>query len=214
MIHRKFTTVAGLLAFALLVAPGCVSKKMFRSTIEGHDNRLAAVESTVEDHETRLDDLKAETNQKLTSLEGTTERAIEVGDKAMTTAKAAQEAAKGKLLWTVTLTDDKVKFPFGKAELSSEAMSELDQLVDSVKSYGKALYLEVEGHTDNVGNDSYNANLGQSRAAAVRDYLKDRGGIPLHAMSTISYGESRPVADNTTQTGRAQNRRVVIRVLE
>ena len=60
----------------------------------------------------------------------------------------------------------------------------------------------------------YNVTLGEKRALAVRNYLNQQGGIPLHAINTISYGESMPVADNTTPAGRSQNRRVVIRVLE
>jgi peptidoglycan-associated lipoprotein len=78
----------------------------------------------------------------------------------------------------------------------------------------KTVYLEIEGHTDNVGGELYNAQLGEKRAKAVMNYLNEKGGVPLHAMSVISYGESKPVADNKTADGRAQNRRVVVRVLE
>ena len=78
---------------------------------------------------------------------------------------------------------------------------------------------ELVGHwafdvTDNAGSTEYNYSLGEKRAMAVRNYLSESGGIPLHAMNTISYGESRPVADNGTQEGRSMNRRVVVRVLE
>jgi len=78
----------------------------------------------------------------------------------------------------------------------------------------KTVYLEIEGHTDNVGSEEYNKVLGERRAEAVRVYLNEKGGIPLHAMNVISYGEDEPVSDNGSRTGRAQNRRVVIRVLE
>jgi outer membrane protein OmpA-like peptidoglycan-associated protein len=77
----------------------------------------------------------------------------------------------------------------------------------------KALYFEIEGHTDNVGSEDYNVQLGEKRAMAVRNYLAEKG-VPLHALNVISYGESQPVADNSAPQGRAQNRRVVIRVLE
>ena len=72
----------------------------------------------------------------------------------------------------------------------------------------------IEGHTDNTGSEGYNFDLGATRADAVRDYLNREGGVPLHAMNTISYGESQPVADNSSAGGRSQNRRVVVRVLE
>ncbi len=65
-----------------------------------------------------------------------------------------------------------------------------------------------------MGDENWNLGLAEERAMAVRNYLNQNGGIPLHAMNTISYGESKPIADNSTSDGRAQNRRVVIRVLE
>ena len=76
------------------------------------------------------------------------------------------------------------------------------------------MYIEIEGHTDNVGSEKYNHDLGLKRAEAVRNYLRKEGGIPLHAINVISYGESKPEADNSTRDGRAANRRVVINVLE
>ena len=83
-----------------------------------------------------------------------------------------------------------------------------------MKSLDKAVYLEIEGHTDNIGSEEYNKVLGEKRAEAVREYLSQKAGIPLHAMNIISYGEDKPVAENSTSSGRAQNRRVVIKVLE
>ena len=76
------------------------------------------------------------------------------------------------------------------------------------------MYLEIEGHTDNVGAETYNERLGAERAGHVLKYLNQKGGLPLHAMNAVSYGESQPIADNSTRQGRAQNRRVVIKVLE
>jgi outer membrane protein OmpA-like peptidoglycan-associated protein len=132
----------------------------------------------------------------------------------MSKAQQAEKLAKGKILWTVTLSDDRVKFGFDQDAFSPEATSDLDALASKVKSMDKAVYLEIEGHTDNTGGDLYNMQLGEKRAKAVMTYLNEKGGIPLHAMSVISYGESKPVADNGTSDGRAQNRRVVVRVLE
>ena len=114
----------------------------------------------------------------------------------------------------MTLSDDRVKFTFNQADLPDEARGMLDELCDKVKSYGKAVYVEIEGHTDNTGTDDYNYTLGLRRATAVRDYMHQGCSIPLHAINTISLGEGSPVADNTTSDGRSQNRRVVVRVLE
>jgi outer membrane protein OmpA-like peptidoglycan-associated protein len=214
MREGSLTTLAALGVVAVLLAPGCVTKKTFKSNVAETDARISAVETAVEDGERRVADLTDETSRKLAVIDGKTADAMQLGNQAKTTAERAQEAAKGKLLWTVTLSNDQIKFPFGKATLTGDAASALDNLVEGVKSYSKALYIEIEGHTDGTGPAGVNEKLGEERAQAVRDYLHGRGGLPLHAMSTISYGSSKPVADNTTQAGRAQNRRVVVRVLE
>ena len=213
MFERKGAVLLGALVIALLIAPGCVGKKMFRSNVEDTDSRVAAVESAVEGNQRQLNDLRKSTDQKLNGLQSKTDAAMARGNEAFSKAEAAEATAGGKLIWTVTLTDDKVKFEFGQAQLTADAMTELDNLVSRVKSMGKALYLELEGHTDNVGPNEKNLALGELRAMAVRDYLNNQG-VPLHALSTISYGESKPIADNSTRDGRAQNRRVVIKVLE
>lgn len=214
MRDRRIMAVAGVLALVLIAAPGCVSSKMFKSNVEDTDSRVTAVENAVESTEKRIDDLKTETDRQIQANRQKADEAASVGSQALSKAESAEKAAQGKLLWTVTLTDDKVKFEFGKTELGSNATSVLDELAKKVKSYGKALYLEVEGHTDNVGDEQYNLALSQKRANAVRNYLNQSGGIPLHAMNTIAFGESKPVADNSSKEGRAQNRRVVVRVLE
>jgi outer membrane protein OmpA-like peptidoglycan-associated protein len=111
------------------------------------------------------------------------------------------------------LSDDKVKFGFDKAELSAEAKSALDAFADKLKADNKNVYVEVQGHTDNVGSEEYNFQLGEKRAEATRRYLSMKG-VPLNRLSTISYGEAEPVADNSTRDGRNQNRRVVLVVLQ
>jgi outer membrane protein OmpA-like peptidoglycan-associated protein len=133
---------------------------------------------------------------------------------ALNRAADAEKAAKGKLIYQVTLTDDQVKFPFGKAMLKDEAKASIDQAISALKTENKGVFMEVEGHTDSVGSAAYNMELGEKRAMAVRDYLHDDLGIALNRIEVISYGESQPVADNKTRTSRAENRRVVIKVLE
>ena len=107
-----------------------------------------------------------------------------------------------------------MKFGFDQASIPQAAQTPLDELASQVRALDKTVYVEIEGHTDNIGSAEHNAKLGEKRAFAVMTYLHEKGGIPLHAMNAISYGETRPVADNGTAQGRAQNRRVVVRVLE
>ena len=73
--------------------------------------------------------------------------------------------------------------------------------------------VEVAGHTDSDGAAAYNESLSARRATTVRDYLASKG-VAMDRMTTRGYGESEPIADNGTRAGKAQNRRVVLRVLD
>ncbi len=214
MRMRGHAALAIVAALVVLGGPGCVTKRKFRENVESTDSRVSSVESSVEANERRIEDLKKETDSKIGNVEQQAGRAQETGNQALGKAEAAERAARGKIIWEVTLSDDKVKFAHDQAMLPAEAMTALDDLAAKVRSFGKAVYLEIEGHTDSTGSESYNMMLGEKRAAAARNYLNQKGGIPLHAMNTISYGESQPIADNKTREGRAQNRRVVLKVLE
>ncbi|ANM32232.1 hypothetical protein ABI59_12685 [Acidobacteria bacterium Mor1] len=218
MFRSTRILLLALVTMALLLSTGCVSKKLFRKNVEDNDARVGGVESAVEQNERRIADLSDETDSRLASMDGRVEKAQEASNSALSRADLAaanaDRAMKGKLLWAVTLSDDRVRFGFDKAELSPEAKADLDGLAEMVKALDKAVYLEVEGHTDNIGSEDYNVELGEKRALVVMRYLNAEGGIPLHAMNSISYGSSQPVTDNGSPDGRAQNRRVVIRVLE
>ena len=111
------------------------------------------------------------------------------------------------------LSEDQGNFKFGKTILPDEAKQKIDEMVAQLKQDPKNIYLEIEGHTDNVGAAKTNEQIGLQRAEAVKKYLYDQYQIPLHKMNVISYGMDKPVAPNKTKAGRAQNRRVVIKVL-
>jgi peptidoglycan-associated lipoprotein len=215
------TARTGLVAIGVVLAvvasTGCVSKKLFRKNVEETDTRVSEAESGIEENERRIRDLKDETDSRLAAVDTKAERATEIGQGAMSRADQASvmadKAMKGKLLYEVTLSNDKVKFSFNQAKIPSDAAALLDDLIAKVKAYNKAVYVEIEGHTDSTGTEAYNLSLGEQRAMAVRNYLFE-GGIPLHAINVISRGEQAPVADNKTSDGRAQNRRVVVKVLE
>ncbi|HYM62735.1 MAG TPA: OmpA family protein, partial [Thermoanaerobaculia bacterium] len=131
--------------------------------------------------------------------------------------KRAQEAgvlAKGKVVFSQTFTEDRINFKSGSSELNTEATAALDEFAAKVKALNEQYFIEIQGHTDNKGSAKFNEALGDSRAAAVRRYLGRKDGVPLNRMSTISYGDTLPVGPNKTKAGRAQNRRVVIVVLE
>ena len=99
-----------------------------------------------------------------------------------------------------------VEFEFDSAELKGASSVVLDVAVDSLKTCPN-IPVRVEGHTDSIGNDDYNQRLGLRRAQAVRQYFSD-GGISSGRISAKSFGESKPIASNDSDEGRALNRRV------
>ncbi len=211
---KSLAVVAAVLVAAMGLSTGCVSKKVFRKNVEETDTRFKSVETGLEENERRTTDLGRDTDTKISEVRGTANKAVEIGNKALGEAEEAKRLAKGKVLWTTTLSDDRVKFSFDQNTLPKDAAVMLDDLSQKVKTLDKTVYIEIEGHTDSIGSEDYNKMLGEKRAEAVRNSLAVKGGIPLHAMNVISYGESVPVAENNTPEGRAKNRRVVIRVLE
>lgn len=100
-----------------------------------------------------------------------------------------------------------VKFDFDKSVVKEGSQADIKSLADFMKQYPQTA-TTVEGHTDYIGTDAYNQGLSERRANAVRDVLVNQHGIESSRVSSVGYGESRPVADNATSAGRAINRRV------
>jgi len=100
-----------------------------------------------------------------------------------------------------------VKFDFDKSVVKPESQADIKALADFMSQYPQTTTV-VEGHTDSVGTDAYNQGLSERRANAVRDVLVNQYGVGADRVSSVGYGESRPVADNATAEGRAINRRV------
>jgi outer membrane protein OmpA-like peptidoglycan-associated protein len=105
-----------------------------------------------------------------------------------------------------------VHFEFDKSSLTPLGRRVLDEAAEKLKD-NPNLRVEIEGHTDSIGTELYNLGLGQRRAEAVKGYLVLRHQVDSNRMTALSYGESRPIADNRTSEGRAQNRRVEFKVL-
>jgi len=100
-----------------------------------------------------------------------------------------------------------VKFDFDKAKVREESYSDIKNLADFMQQYPQTS-TTVEGHTDSVGTDQYNQRLSERRAQAVRDVLVNQYGVSGQRVDSVGYGETRPVADNSTEEGRQINRRV------
>ncbi len=194
----RFTRTASLCLTALTVATvtlgGCATKGFVREQTSMVDAKLQSTQSQVAAHDGRL-----------TKLDQTTREALD-------RAQAAGKLAEGKFLYAVVLSDDSVKFPVNGADLSAEAQTRLQDFAQKLKADNRNVYLEIQGHTDNSGKKARNAQLGEARAEAVRRYMNQQG-VALNRMSTISYGPDSPATTNDTREGRAQNRRVVVVVL-
>lgn len=100
----------------------------------------------------------------------------------------------------------KVLFDTDKAVIKKNSFKDVDNLINVMKQYPE-LSVVIEGHTDDVGSDAYNKKLSQKRADAVKKYMVDKG-VDANRMQAIGYGEEKPIADNATKEGKAQNRRV------
>ena len=100
-----------------------------------------------------------------------------------------------------------VKFDFDRDVVKQDSYSDIQNLADFMKEYRQTTTV-LEGHTDSVGTDAYNQRLSERRANAVRRVLVDELGVEGNRVNAVGYGESRPVADNSTEEGRAINRRV------
>jgi outer membrane protein OmpA-like peptidoglycan-associated protein len=100
-----------------------------------------------------------------------------------------------------------VKFDFDKAQVKEGSFADIKNLADFMAQYPQTTTV-VEGHTDSIGTDTYNQGLSERRANAVRDVLVNQYGVNSSRVNSVGYGETRPVADNATDAGRAINRRV------
>jgi peptidoglycan-associated lipoprotein len=209
-MDRKLLVVLAVVAVA---ASGCATKKYTRDYVAGEtkvvNERIDGVEEQVEQNQTRL----ATHETRIEQAAGEAREASRTAREALDRAQEAGRLAEGKLLYEVVLTDQDVRFGFDRSELSPEARAALDRFAEGLKSENRSVYVEIQGHTDSVGQDAYNEELGLERAEAVRRYLNREHGLPLHRMNVISYGEASPLADNGSREGRAQNRRVALVVL-
>jgi outer membrane protein OmpA-like peptidoglycan-associated protein len=219
---RKPVFVVSIFALTLAVAPACATKKFVRTEVGQVNDKVTTMGTSLEQTQERV----RQAEGRITEVDSKAGAAQQSATQAQQAANAAGEAAAAvntradaietasrKLLYEVVLSEDQGKFRFGATELPDEAKSAIDSMVNNLKEQKSAVWIEIEGHTDNVGGKAFNEQLGLERAEAVKRYLYEQHQIPLHKMNVISYGEDKPVAPNRTRDGRAQNRRVVIKVL-
>ncbi|HEY2150924.1 MAG TPA: OmpA family protein [Vicinamibacterales bacterium] len=225
-MFRKFLIAVPIAIFAIGGSTACATKKFVRTSVgevnDKVDSQGRAIEETQErtrKNEGRINDV----DQKAQAAAQSAQAANSAAASAHSAADAVGADANSKfdtidktskrLVYEVVLSEDQGNFKFGKTILPDEAKAKIDEMVSQLKQDPKNIYLEIAGYTDNVGDKTTNQKVGLERAESVKRYLYEQYQIPLHKMNVISYGMENPVAPNKTKAGRAQNRRVVIKVL-
>jgi len=207
----------------------CATKKFVRTSVGEVNTKVDSLGRSVEETQERTrrnEGRITEVDSKAEAAAQSATQANQAAGRAQTAANAANEvglkadarvgaidAANRRLVYEVVLSEDQGNFKFAQTALPDEAKLAIDQMVQQLKQDPKNVFIEIEGHTDNVGDKLINEKIGLERAEAVQRYLYEQYQIPLHKMSIISYGQDKPVVENKTRAGRAQNRRVVIKVL-
>jgi peptidoglycan-associated lipoprotein len=219
---KKLVLAIPVLVLALGGTTACATKKFVKQNVGEVNEKVEGLTRSVEETQERtrtnegrigeVDQKAAAAGQRADAAGQRAQEARAAADAVNTRADAIEKASK-RLVYEVVLSEDKGNFKFGKATMPEESVSEIDQLVTQLKSEPNGAYIEIEGHTDNAGTKNLNHKLGMDRAEAVKRYLYENHQVPLHRINVISYGEEKPIAPNKTKAGRAQNRRVVIKVL-
>jgi outer membrane protein OmpA-like peptidoglycan-associated protein len=223
---RRIVNVLAVGVIVVGTTTACATKKFVRTEVEAVGTRVEtlsqSLESTQEATRQNAEQLKqvdARLTQKTDEVgiwakEAQTS-ATNANNAAAAAAKRAEavDVASKRLVFEVVISEDQGGFKFGSAELPEPVQSRIDQMIADLKANPRGNYVEIEGHTDSSGDKMTNQRIGEARAEAVKRYLYEAHQVPLHKINVISWGEDKPVAPNNTRQGRAQNRRVVIRIL-
>ncbi|MEK6321425.1 MAG: OmpA family protein [Acidobacteriota bacterium] len=221
-MKSRLTILIGLIAVVIFGSVGCATKKYVRNRVSERVTPLEQRTGELEETSRRNNQDIGRLSTDVTDVRGRADRAQAQADIALSRADDANTRVNGAEqsvsdlrtnLDNYTLQNTaSVRFKFDSYELTPEAKEALDQLATQIRDRENFI-LEIQGFADWIGKDAYNNQLTQKRAEAVRRYLAELHNIALFRMHMLGFGEIRPVADNKTREGRAENRRVEIRLL-
>lgn len=225
---RKVVVLVSALAFGF-AGTACATKGFVKNQVSQVSGKVDSLGQSLEQtqelekqNEAKIADVDQKTQAAQSSANNAQQAAQTADGKAVAANDAAtrvngrvddMDKASKRIVATVVLNDAEGNFKFGSSTLPDEAKAKIDDMIKGILDNPNGAFFEIEGYTDNVGPADFNDQLGMARADAVKKYLYEQYQIPLHRMNVISYGAENPVAPNTTKDGRAQNRRVVIKVL-
>src|SRR3984885_646861 len=219
------TSLAICLAASMIATVGCSSKNYVKqqttpliNKTNELDDMTAKNSKDIKDVDARVQAGLATVNAKTDAVEQKTTTASQNAASAQQTADAANTRV-GVLTNTVANLDNyhaiaetSVKFDFNRDNLTPKSKEALDQLGGSI-SGTKGYIITLEGGTDSVGSADYNYDLSQRRANSVIQYLATKYNVPAHKIYVIGLGKDKPVESNKTPSGRADNRRVDVRLM-
>jgi OOP family OmpA-OmpF porin len=235
----KQIILTSLIVTGALLAGGCATKKYVKQTVDPVSGKLDQVATKTDQNGQSLDQTKQALDQTNKSLDGTkqsldetratlekdesninatNERAVSAGNRADDAGRKADQVGKdlGDLKNTVANLDDykqvaetTINFKFNSDKLASDAKQSLDQMVTDQNRY-KRFFVAVEGFTDQVGSEDYNAALSRRRADAVVEYLVAEHSIPIYRIHMVGLGKMKPVEEGKSRAANAKNRRVEV----
>jgi len=222
-----------------MILSGCASRKYVRLQTQALEPSIQEAQNGVKENAERIDAVDRRAQQGLTAANAAAAAADTKAGNAATAAQTAQTAAQAadrkadtanqgvqtannrintlesRISAVDTFTESEkqiVTFDTNKSTLTTQGKSTLDKIAGDLSGQRSGYMLELQGFTDSQGSEQYNIGLSQRRVEAVERYLVSKN-IPLFRISVVGLGEDNPVADNKTRQGRAQNRRVEVRVL-
>lgn len=231
---RTHTALALLLPAALM---GCASQQTLDAQTNASSRqidamklaheRLASAQQRLESRLAKLESEQAPIASRLNrddaastalardvdALRAETAKAQETANDAVKIARDSRLVS-GKVVDSLLLNDSMVLYGYEQPELTAQGRAALDKLIADVRPRLPHVFVEIIGYTDSLSLDSQNRRVALERAESVRRYLHETGGIPLDRMSTISYGDAKPVASTPAFEARSQNRRVLVQVLK
>jgi OOP family OmpA-OmpF porin len=219
------TSLTIFLAASMLASLGCASKNYVKEQTTPLINKTNELDDLTAKNTKDIKDVDARAQAGIAAVNAKTADVDQKAQTAGQNAAAAQQVADaanarvGVLTDTVANLDNyhavaetSVKFAFNRDVLTPQAKESLDQLAGNLAST-KGYILALEGGTDSVGSSEYNYDLSQRRANSVIQYLASKYNVPAHKIYVIGLGKDKPVEDNKTKAGRADNRRVDVRLM-
>jgi OOP family OmpA-OmpF porin len=219
------TSLTILLAASMVATVGCTTKNYVKQQTTPLINKTNELDDMTAKNSKDIKDVDARAQAGIAAVNAKTADVEQKAQAAGQSAAAAQQTADaangrvGVLTNTVANLDNyhpvaetSVKFGFNRDNLTPKAMEALDQLAGTIAST-KGYIIALEGSTDSVGSADYNYDLSQRRANSVIQYLASKYNVPAHKIYVIGLGKDKPVETNKTREGRADNRRVDVRLM-